>query len=206
MATTATPYGLRPVRRADGMPYAGANSMYLIDPAGEATNLFYGQVVHIGADGYIALSTASGADGTTNALPTGTNLTGSLGVFVGCEYVNAQGQVIHSMYYPSGYVAPTGTQIKAYVVDDPNVLFQGQLDGVADQSDIGANTFFAAVQSTSTGSTRTGVSNTALESTTVTTTAAFRIVEAVSPITDAFPDVLVKFNPGYHSMTNAVGL
>lgn len=206
MATTATPYGLRPVRRADGMPYAGANSMYLIDPAGEATNLFYGQVVHIGADGYIALSTASGADGTTNALPTGTNLTGSLGVFVGCEYVNAQGQVIHSQYYPSGYAAPTGTQIKAYVVDDPNVLFQGQLDGAADQSDIGANTFFAAVQSTSTGSTRTGVSNTALESTTVTTTAAFRIVEAVSPITDAFPDVLVKFNPGYHSMTNAVGL
>ena len=206
MATTATPYGLRPVRRADGMPYAGANSMYLIDPAGEATNLFYGEVVHIGADGYIALSTASGADGTTNALPTGTNLTGSLGVFVGCEYVNAQGQLIHSQMYPSGYVAPTGTQIKAYVVDDPNVLFQGQLDGVADQTDIGANTFFAAVQSTSTGNTRTGVSNTALESTTVNSTAAFRIVEAVSPITDAFPDVLVKFNPGYHSMTNAVGL
>lgn len=206
MATTATPYGLRPVKRADGMPYAGARSEYLIDPAGEATNLFYGQVVHIGADGYIALSTATGADGTTNALPTGTTLTGSLGVFVGCEYVNAQGQVIHSQFYPSGYAAPTGTAIKAYVVDDPNVLFQAQLDGVIDQTDIGANTFFAAAQSTSTGSTRTGNSTSALESTTVTTTAAFRIVAAVSPISDAFPDVLVKFNPGYHSLTNAVGL
>jgi hypothetical protein len=206
MALTATPYGLRPIRRADGMAYAGANSMYLIDPAGEATNLFYGQVVHIGADGYIALSTATGADGTTNALPTGSTLTGSIGVFVGCEYVNAQGQLIHSQYYPSGYAAPTGTQIKAYVIDDPNVLFQAQLDGVADQSDIGANTFFAAAQSTSTGSTATGVSTSALESTTVTTTAAFRIVGYVSPATDAFPDVLVKFNPGYHSLTNAVGL
>lgn len=206
MAATASPYGLRPVKRADGMPYAGATSEYLIDPAGEATNLFYGQVVHIGADGYIALSTATGADGTTNALPTGTTLTGSLGVFVGCEYVNAQGQLIHSQYYPSGYAAPTGTAIKAYVVDDPNVLFQAQLDGAIDQSDIGANTFFAAAQSTSTGVTRTGVSNSALESTTVTTTAAFRIVAAVSPISDAFPDVLVKFNPGYHSLTNAVGL
>ena len=206
MATTATPYGLRPVKRADGMPYAGARSEYLIDPAGEATNLFYGQVVHIGADGYIALSTASGADGTTNALPTGTTLTGSLGVFVGCEYVNAQGQLIHSQYYPSGYVAPTGTAIKAYVVDDPNVLFQAQLDGAADQTDIGANTFFAAVQSTSTGNTSTGNSTSALDATTVTTTAAFRIVAAVSPITDAYPDVLVKFNPGYHSLTNAVGL
>jgi len=206
MAATASPYGLRPVRRADGMAYAGANSMYLIDPAGEATNLFYGQVVHLGADGYIALSTATGADGTTNALPTGTTLTGSLGVFVGCEYVNAQGQLIHSQYYPSGYVAPSGTSIKAYVIDDPDVLFQGQLDGVADQSDVGANTFFAAVQSTSTGSTSLGVSTSALESTTVTTTAAFRIVAFVSPASDAFPDVLVKFNPGYHSMTNAVGL
>lgn len=206
MAATATPYGLRPVKRADGLPYAGAVSQYLIDPSGEATNLFYGQVVHIGADGYIALSTATGADGSTNALPTGTTLTGSIGVFVGCEYVNAQGQLIHAQYYPSAYAAPTGTEIKAYVVDDPNVLFQAQLDGTIDQSDIGANTFFAAAQSTSTGSTATGNSTSALESTTVTTTAAFRIVAAVSPIGDAYPDVLVKFNPGYHSFTNAVGL
>jgi hypothetical protein len=202
MATTAAPYGLKPVKLATGTSYAGATSEYLIDPAGEGTNLFYGQVVHIGADGYIALSTATGADGTTNALPTGTTLTGSLGVFVGCEYINAQGQVIHSQYYPSG---TTGV-VKAYVVDDPNVLFQVQMDGVIDQSDIGANTFFAAVQSTSTGSTQTGNSTSAMESTTVTTTAAFRIVAAVSPLSDAFPDVLVKFNPGYNSMTNAVGL
>jgi len=206
MAATAKPYGLRPVKRADGLPYAGAMSQYLIDPAGEATNIFNGQVVHIGADGYIALSTATGADGTTNALPTGTTLTGSLGVFMGCEYVNAQGQLIHSQYYPSGYAAPTGTEIKAFVVDDPNVLFQAQLDGTIDQSDIGANTFFAAAQSTATGSTATGNSTSALDATTVTTTAAFRIVAAVSPIGDAYPDVLVKFNPGYHSFTNAVGL
>jgi hypothetical protein len=143
-----------------------------------------------------------GADGTTNAFPTGTTLTGSLGVFVGCEYINAQGQLIFSQYYPSG---TTGV-VKAYVVDDPNVLFQVQLDGAADQSDIGANTFFAAAQSTSTGSTQTGNSTSAVDATTVTTTAAFRIVSAVSPIGDAFPDVLVKFNPGYNSSTNAVGL
>jgi hypothetical protein len=204
MALTAAPYGLRPVKRADGMPYAGATSQFLIDPAGEATNLFYGQVVHIGADGYIALSTATGADGTTNAFPTGTTLTGSLGVFVGCEYVNSSGQLVQAQYYPSG--TSNGDAIKAYVVDDPNVLFQVQADGAMDQSDIGANTFFAAAQSTSTGSTITGNSTSAVDATTVTTTAAFRIVSAVSPITDAFPDLLVKFNPGYSSMTNAVGL
>jgi hypothetical protein len=205
MAITAAPYGLKPVKRADGMPYAGATSQYLIDPAGEATNLFYGQVVIIGADGYIALATGTGADLTTNSI-SGTSGVGAIGVFVGCEYVNAQGQVIYAQYYPSGYAAPTGTSIKAYVVDDPNVLFQAQLDGTGAQTIIGTNTFFASVQSTSTGSTATGNSTSALDATVQTAAAAFRVVAHVSPASDAFPDVLVKFNPGAHQMTNNVGL
>jgi hypothetical protein len=202
MALTAAPYGLRPIKRADGLPYAGATTQYLIDPAGEATNIFNGQVVFIGADGYIAIATGTGANAGNQAFPVANSFTGALGVFMGCEYVNAQGQLIFSQYYPSG---TTGV-VKAYVVDDPNVLFQVQMDGVIDQSDIGANTFFGAAQSTTTGSTATGNSTSAVESTTVTTTAAFRIVSAVSPIADLFPDVLVKFNVGYNSSTNAVGL
>ena len=75
MALTAAPYGLKPVNRVDGMPYAGAVQEFLIDPAGEGTNLFYGQVVIIGADGYIALSTASGVDLTTNNPVSYTHLT-----------------------------------------------------------------------------------------------------------------------------------
>ena len=202
MALTAAPYGLRPIKRADGMPYAGATSQYLIDPAGEATNLFYGQVVFVGADGYIALATGTGANAGNQAFPVANSFTGAVGVFVGCEYVNAQGQVIFGQYYPSG---TTGV-VKAYVVDDPNVLFQVQLDGAAAQADLGANTFFAAAQSTATGSTQTGNSTSAMDATVVQTTAAFRIVSAVSPMTDAFPDVLVRFNIGYSSATNAVGL
>jgi len=203
MATTAAPYGLKPVKRADGTPYAGAVSQYLIDPAGEATNLFYGQVVIIGADGYIALATGTGADLTTNSI-SGTSGVGGIGVFVGCEYVNAQGQVIYDQYYPSG--TSNGGAIKAYVVDDPDVLFQAQLDGAGAQTVVGTNTFFATAQSTSTGSTTTGNSTSALDATVVTTAAAFRIVAHVSPASDAYPDVLVKFNPGAHQMTNNVGL
>ena len=204
MASTATPYGLKPVRRADGLPYAGAVTQYLIDPAGEATNIFTGQVVILGADGYIAISTATGGDATTNNL--GGSGVGAIGVFMGCEYVNAQGQVIHSPYYPSAYAAPTGTAIKAFVVDDPNVLFQAQLDGTGAQTIIGTNTLFPTVQSTSTGSTAYGTSTSALDATVQTATAAFRVVAHVSSPSDAYPDVLVKFNPGYHSFTNAVGL
>ena len=200
MATTASPYGLIPVNRVDGMPYAGATQTFLIDPAGEATNIFYGQVVIIGADGYIALSTATGADITTNNL--GGNGVGAIGVFVGCEYVNAQGQTINAQYYPSG---TTGV-VTAKVITDPNVVFQAQLDGSGAQTVLGTNTFFAAVQSTSTGSTRTGNSNSALDATVVTTAAAFRIVGFASTPGDAFTDVLVKFNPSAHSYMNNVGL
>jgi len=203
MATTAAPYGLKPVRRADGMPYAGATNQYLIDPAGEATNLFYGQVVIIGADGYIALATGSGSDLTTNSI-SGTTGVGAIGVFVGCEYVNSSGQTVQAQYYPSG--TSNGGAIKAYVVDDPNVLFQAQLDGAGAQTIIGTNTFFAAVQSTSTGNTTTGNSTSALDATVQTAAAAFRVVSHVSDPADAFPDVLVKFNPGAHQMTNNVGL
>jgi hypothetical protein len=200
MASTASPYGLRPINRNDGMPYAGATSQFLINPStGTSTNLFYGQVVIVDASGYIALSTATGADLTTNNLG-GTNV-GAWGVFVGCSYINAQGQQIYAQYYPSG---TTGV-VTAYVITDPNVTFQAQLDGTTTQAALGANTFFAAVQSTSTGSTRTGNSTSALESTIVTTAAAFKIIGFASPVTDNFPDVLVKFNPGASAFTNAVG-
>jgi hypothetical protein len=200
MAATASPYGLRPINRVDGMPYAGATSQFLINPAGTGTNLFYGQVVIIDANGYIALSTATGADLTTNNL--GGSSLGAIGVFVGCSYVNAQGQQIYAQYYPSG---TTGV-VTAYVVTDDAVTFQAQLDGTATQAVLGANTFFAAVQSTSTGSTRTGNSTSALESSTQTAAAAFKIIGFASPVTDAFPDVLVKFNPGAHAFSNATGI
>lgn len=200
MASTASPYGLRPVNRVDGMPYAGATQTFLINPAGTATNIFNGQVVLIDANGYIALATATGADITTNNL--GGSGVGAIGVFVGCQYVNAQGQVIDSQFYPSG---TTGV-VTAKVITDPNVVFQAQLDGSGAQSVLGTNTFFAAAQSTSTGSTQTGNSTSALESTVVTTAAAFRIVGFASTPGDAYTDVLVKFNPSAHSYLNNVGL
>jgi len=200
MASTQSPYGLRAVNRNDGMPYAGATSQFLIDPAGLASNIFNGQVVIINANGYIALSTATGADLTTNNL--GGNTLGAWGVFVGCSYINAQGQQIYGQYYPSG---TTGV-VTAYVITDPSVTFQAQLDGTTTQAALGANTFFAAVQSSTTGSTQTGNSTSALESTVVTTAAAFKIIGFASPVTDLWPDVLVKFNPGAHAYTNAVGI
>jgi hypothetical protein len=167
--------------------------------------------VYVAASGYLQICTATGADGTTNALPAGTTLTGAVGVFVGCTYTNAQGQIIYSQYYPANTASVQGSTITAYVVDDDRAVFAVQADGSVTFAALGSNVLLAAAQSTSTGSTTTGNSTTAVSASVVTTTAAFRVVgfanvPGFSVAGDAYTDILVKFNPGYHSYSNAVGL
>ena len=198
MASTASPYGLKAVNRVDGLPYAGETRRLLITPAGYGSNIFYGQVVKIHTDGYINLVTETG--GTGDAFPAGT-----IGVFVGCSYVNTQGQTVFSQYYPSGAANAT-----AFVVDDDRAVFQVQADGSVGQTKLGQNVFFAAAQSGSTGSTQSGNSNSAVSATSQAGTAAFRIVGfAQGPsqaVGDAYTDILVKFNIAQHSYTNATGV
>jgi hypothetical protein len=201
MATSATPYGLKPVRRADGLPYAGAVNEYLIDPAGVANNIFNGSIVQMTTAGYIELADGDGSDITTNNF--GGSSIGAWGVFVGCEYVNTEGQLIHSQYYPSG---TTGV-VKAKVVDDPNVIFQAQLDGAGGQAVLGAITKLTAAQNaTTSGSTSTGNSTVALDATVQTTVGGFVILGHSSPVGDAFPDVFVKFTPGAHAFGMNTGV
>ena len=85
-----------------------------------------------------------------------------------------------------------------------------QADGAVAQAGLGANVTLANAQTTSTGSTTTGNSNIAVSATTKTTTAPFRIIGFVNSTTsqvgDAYTDLLVKWNPGWHSYTNVVGI
>jgi hypothetical protein len=206
MASTASPYGFKPVNEVGGLPYAGSTRSFALNPAGYGTNIFNGSLVYVASTGYLQLVTADGSDGTTNAFPAGTTLTGAVGVFVGCSYVNAQGQTLFSQYYPANALNAV-----AFVVDDPNTVFQAQANGSLTIADLGSNITLANAQSTSTGSTTTGNSNVALNATTKTTTAPFRIIGFPNMVGffvvgDAYTDVLVKWNPGWHSYTNVVGL
>ena len=206
MASTASPYGFRAVNELGGLPYAGSTRSFLITPAGYANNIYNGSIVFVGDDGYLQLVTGTGADATTNSFPGNGTSTGAVGVFVGCSYVNAQGQTIFSQYYPANALNAV-----AFVIDDDRAVFQVQAAGVISQTELGNNVYLNAAQSTSTGSTTTGNSNTAVNATAITTTAAFRIVgfanvPGFSTVGDAYTDILVKFNPGYHSYSNAVGL
>jgi hypothetical protein len=198
MATSATPYGLKPVKRADGMAYAGATSTYLIDPAGVANNIFNGSVVQITTAGYVELADGTGKDITTNNF--GGASIGALGVFMGCEYVDASGIVQHSQYYPSG---TTGV-VKCKIVDDPQVMFQAQMDATGAQLVLGAITGFVAAQhATTSGSTSTGNSTMPIDATVQTTVGGLLVVGFSSTAGDAYTDVLVKFTTGgHHNMMN----
>ena len=210
MASTASPYGFRAVNELGGLPYAGSTRNAPI-ASGYGANIYNGSLVYVAATGYIQIATSTGADATTNGFPTGTANTGCLGVFVGCSYTNpSTKQKVFSQYWPTGTVASDAVAI---IIDDDRTVFQVQASGIVTFAALGINTFLSAVQSTSTGSTTTGNSTTAvvLESSMVTTTAAFRVVGFVdmvgfSTVGDAYTDILVKFNPGYHSYSNAVGL
>jgi len=207
MASTASPYGLRAVNELGGLPYAGSTRSFAINPAGYGTNIYNGSLVYVTTSGYIEIVTATGADATTNGFPVGTANTGAVGVFVGCSYVNAQGQTVFSQYYPA-----SALNAVAFVIDDDRTVFQVQSAGTVTIAALGANVFFST-GAVATGSTTTGNSTASVVAgaSAVATTAAFRVVGFVnmvgfSTVGDAYTDILVKFNPGYHSYSNAVGL
>ena len=207
MASTASPYGFRAVNELGGLPYAGSTRQFLIDPAGYNTNIFNGSIVALNTNGYLNIVTTNGDNSTP--FPAGT-----IGVFVGCSFVNAQGQTIYSQYYPANTASVNGSAITAYVIDDDRAVFQVQSAGTVAQAALGANVYLNAVQSTSTGSTTTGNSNTAVvagSSAATTSGYAFRVVgfanvPGFSTVGDAYTDILVKFNPGAHSYSNATGI
>lgn len=102
-------YGFKPINRLDGLPYAGQTRLIPI-AASYATAILNGDTVAIDTTGYlVAKTTTTSGD--------------SVGVLVGCQYVNSLGQTVQSQYYPAA--ASTTTNVAyAYVVDDPYATFK----------------------------------------------------------------------------------
>jgi hypothetical protein len=183
MASTATPYGLRPVNLIGGQPYAGSTRLVKIANA-YGSNIFYGQPVSINTSGVVIADT-----GTSNVAATGV-----VGVFVGCTYTDPNLKYkLFRQNWPTGTVA---TDAYAYVVDDPDVVMQIQADDAVAQTALGANIGF----STFAGDTATGNSETSADAASINTTATLplRIVGFVdgpdSQVGDAYTDLLVKWN------------
>ena len=199
MATTAAPYGLKAVNLVGGQPYAGSTRQIKI-ASGYASNIYNGSVVSVVAAGTVEIVSEVGTD--ADRFPAGT-----VGVFVGCSYTDPNTkQKLFKQYWPSGTVASDAV---AYVIDDPDVVFQIQADDTLAQSALGIN---IPVVNPTAGSTTTGNSTMAADVGTidVTDTIAFKIIDFVNSTTssvgDAKTDVLVKFNPKSHAYSNGTGI
>jgi hypothetical protein len=190
--TVDAPYGLQPINSVDGKPYAGATRQLPIASTYN-TAIFNGDIVRIAAGGTIEKSTVT-VDSTTAAA------NNTYGVFMGVQYVNAQGQTVQGQYYPGNAAA---TSAVAYVVDDPMAAFKVAVTFSANatvttvnQSIIGTN--MSVRQGT--GSTITGDSAVSVYATTAEGNAAalpVRVVEVVpetATSAGAFTEVVVKLN------------
>lgn len=198
MALTLSPYGLRPLNLLGGQSYAGSTRLYAI-PATYAVNIQFGDPVIITNTG-----STRGTVARFNATTTATTVTstgggfGFVGVFLGCTFTDP----IYGRVFRQNYGAGnTATDIQAYVVDDPDALFQIQADNTLGQTALGCN---AALIQTVAGSAGVNInSGVALQASSVATAATLpvRIVDFVT-IGDAFTDVIVRINTHFHRTGN----
>lgn len=211
--TVSAPYGLKPVNLIGGQVFAGATRQIVIantSGTGYNTNIFYGDVVKLASTGTLQVDT-----GTTTATP--------VGVFMGCQYISAvTGQLTFSQYYPASLAVKSGTDILAFVADDPDQLFKvvlvagttaddttsGLLPAYLGRTVIGSNA--QLVQNT--GSTTTGDSKVAIYSAagaTTTATLPIRIIDVVPDTANSsgnFCEFIVKWNaPNVTGQTVAGG-
>jgi hypothetical protein len=185
--TVSAPYGLQPINRVDGMPYAGAIRQIPIT-ASYGTAIYNGDVVKLVTGGTVEKS-AIGANVT--AQPT-------LGVFVGCSYTNSSGQPVQGQYYPAS--SANGV---AYVVVDPQAAFKVAVTTAGNTSVVtyvtravvGTNMEIA----TGAGNATTGDSGLSVVSGSAANTAILpvRVVDVVPETainSTAFTEVIVKLN------------
>ena len=194
--TVSAPYGLKPVNRIDGLPYAGAIRQIPV-AASFATAIFNGDTVQIDSTGYLVLSTT-------------TNSGAIVGVCVGGQYVNSSGQTVQAQYIPAS-ISTTTNLAYAYVVDDQQALFKvavvtsGTTMGTASRADVGSNVALVL----NAGSTTTGNSAFAVTLTGAGTTATIplRVIDVVPETalsTGGYAELLVKINTHQYNDTTGV--
>ena len=192
MATTAAPYGARPINTTSASGSYTGKVQHIKIASAYDTAIFYGDFVKLVTAGTVEKDT-----GTAALTP--------IGIFMGCKYTDSTSkQMTFNQQWPADMAASDAV---AYVVTDPEVLFKMQSDETVAQAALGAN---ASVVQTA-GSTSIGNSKCAFDGSTVATTNTFpvKVVDFVdgptSTVGDTYTDVIVKFNVG-HQLTNTTGI
>lgn len=192
MSNQNAPFGLKPSSKLGSNYNAEGVTEYKI-ASGASGNIFSGDLVKMANTGTILVAAAGDQ---------------ALGVFRGCQYTDSSGDVIYSPYWPDGTVTSDAV---AFVVDDPNALFEVQsaATGSVVQTVVGNN---ADIVYTA-GSTITGISAVEISGTTAATSAQLRIV-GVSTDPDnstlgtgsasANVNLIVKINEHFYAQTTGV--
>ena len=181
MSSTSAPFGFRPSFHNSGQMRPKAYTI----ASTYAANIFQGDPVKLTDAGVIQLGSSDGTrDGTTDGISL-------LGIFAGCQYLDASGKPTISPFWPTG---TTGTEIIAWVYDDPETLFDVQYTNPGTP---GTTTVQTAVGeecdwtvASPGGSTRTGLSNTQL-SVIQATSGQFQITGFGYNINDSLTDAYV---------------
>ena len=192
MSSTSAPFGFRASYHNSGQMRPKA---YVIAST-YAANIFSGDPVKLTDTGVIQLGTS---DGTRSGTTDGISL---LGIFAGCQYLDAGGKPTISPFWPSG---ATGTEIVAWVYDDPETLFDTQYTNPGTPGSTTVQTAVGEecdwVVASPGGSTQTGISSTQI-GTIQTTSGQFQITgfgyEITDSLTDAYVVVSVRINEHHY--------
>ena len=195
MATSATPNGAEPVNTLSASGSYNGKVRHIKIASGYGTAIFYGDFVKL-----VAAGTVEKAAVTTAVVA------GTVGIFVGCSYTDpSTNQLTFNQQFPASTAA---SDIMAYVVDDPKLVFKMQGDEAIAQTGLGNN--ISAVSTA--GSTAIGRSKNALDggSIATTNTLPLRVLEFVegpnSTVGDAFTDCLVTYLPLSHAYETKLGV
>ena len=192
MANTNAKFGLRPIGKLGSSSNSTGTTEYDI-LTGTTGSIFTGDPVKMVNTGGIAVAAAGDL---------------LLGVFQGCRYTDSAGEVIYSPYWPT---TTASSDAVAFVVDDPNALFEVQsaATGSVVQTVVGNNAdiVYAA------GSTSDGQSGVEISGTTAATSAQLRIVgfsgdpennTLGTGSQSANVNMIVKINEHFYAQTTGV--
>ena len=207
MASTSSPYGLKPVNLIGGQAFNGGVIRDIKLSTNNSGAFYTGDVIQ--------LTSAGNPQALGATITTGTTV-GVIGVCLGVSYVdpNLKYQVF-SQYLPADAITGGYTNVFMRVCDDPDQLFQIQGSAAFGSLTNGANGAVGknAALGNFGGSATTGLSTVNLVvganggSLADTATLAMRIVDVVAEsATDSYPDLIVKFNQTAHSYTFATGV
>ena len=152
MANKDAAFGLKPSRMMGGGAYTGGQSRYRI-ANNQSGAIFQGDLVKQLTGGTVSRAAAS------TTVPV-------VGVFNGCQFTDPTSkEVTFSNHYPGSVAA---ADIIAFIIDDPDVVFEVQADDTFPVADLFGN--FDIVDQSTTGDTSSGRSNVELDVTTGATT------------------------------------